>query len=567
MLENFWREYSYDGYEIFRIKKEKKLLYLGSKYNMKIEIEKIQNNIKETPDLKLIVVFGSGSGVWINELDKITSDKKILIIEPNKYLFENMKNKKFNIYRNEVQLLCMEDIDFYNNMLSVVKSSEIKILIFGNYDFVYKKELDSFISDIKRVIVDVKIRQNTSNYFSKIWLKNYLENIPQLINSNIINNYKNIFKNKPAIIISAGPSLDKNLQFLKGHEDKFIIIAVGRSLNATQKYGIKIDFTAIIDGGEDMYNVFKDSLNTEVPLLFNELSNSKIIEKYIGEKIFFSTIEFEKSDKEILNFEPITLFQGGSVAHACIDFAKILGCSCIILMGQDLAYTDDKIHASNSTAKYENNDFNDETYICVKGVKSDLVKTTSDFNMFRERIEMMIDLYNDVKFINATEGGAHIKGTIEKDLKDVICEFSEIIDKSIIYEIDHKQYIFKENILENLEEIYGKLDDIIKLCNKAKDISKKLSNNKNYNKGIKQLDRLDKKITNNIKVNYLFETIITAINNELVNKLSKDDNSKNISEKIKFISNKSEFLYSELEKAFIYGKPLIKECINKLQEI
>lgn len=385
MLENFWREYSYDGYEIFRIKKEKKLLYLGSKYNMKIEIEKIQNNIKETPDLKLIVIFGSGSGVWIDELDKITSDKKILIIEPDKYLFENMKNKKFNIYKNQVQLLCMEDMDFYNNMLSVVKSSEIKILIFGNYDFVYKKELDSFISDIKRVIVDVKIRQNTSNYFSKIWLKNYLENIPQLINSNIINNYKNIFKNKPAIIISAGPSLDKNLQFLKGHEDKFIIIAVGRSLNATQKYGIKIDFTAIIDGGEDMYNVFKDSLNTEVPLLFNELSNSKIIEKYIGEKIFFSTMEFEKSDKEILDFEPITLFQGGSVAHACIDFAKILGCSCIILMGQDLAYTDDKIHASNSTAKYENNDFNDETYICVKGVKSDLVKTTSDFNMFRER--------------------------------------------------------------------------------------------------------------------------------------------------------------------------------------
>ncbi|MDB2153565.1 motility associated factor glycosyltransferase family protein [Clostridium butyricum] len=570
MLENFLNEYSYDGYEIFRIQKEGKLLYLGSKYNMKREIEKIQNDIKETSNLISIVVFGALNGCWLENLDEVTEGKIILIVEPNKLIFESMKNKKYNVTKNKIKLICMEDEEFYNNMLSALKTSIVKTLIFSNYDFIYKNKLNSFREYVKRVAIDNKIRENTNNYFSKIWFENYLKNISILTEVNIINNYENLYKGKPAIIISSGPSLDRNLKLLKGQEDKFIIIAVGRSLKAIEDQGIKVDFTAIIDGDKEMYNVFKQSLNSTVPMLFNEQSSSQIVEQYKGEKIFFSTREFVDSDKEILEVKPITLFQGGSVAHACIDFARVLGCSTIIFIGQDLAYTDDKTHANNSICDFENNTFNTETDLYVKGVKCDKVKTSMEFNVFRERIEMIVNLYDYIHFINATEGGAHIEGTTEKDLKDVLEEFNDKFEK--YNEIEKKDVILKEVIVSNLSEVYENLDELISACSKAKKISRDLinlyfSSNNKYNKAIDQLNNVDEKLKTSIKIKCLFETVIKAIHNELINKFSDDEINLSMTEKIKLHSQKSEFLYSELEKAFIYGKPLIKECINKLQEI
>lgn len=570
MQGNFLNEYSYDGYEIFRMQKEGKLLYLGSKYNMKREIEKIQNDIKETSNLISIVVFGSLNGCWLENLDEVTEGKVILIVEPNKLIFESMKNKKYNVTKNKIKLICMEDEEFYNNMLSALKTSIVKTLIFSNYDFIYKNKLNSFREDVKRVAIDNKIRENTNNYFSKIWFENYLKNISILTEVNIINNYENLYKGKPAIIISSGPSLDRNLKLLKGQEDKFIIIAVGRSLKAIEDQGIKVDFTAIIDGDKEMYNVFKQSLNSTVPMLFNEQSSSQIVEQYKGEKIFFSTREFVDSDKEILEVKPITLFQGGSVAHACIDFARVLGCSTIIFIGQDLAYTDDKTHANNSICDFENNTFNTETDLYVKGVKCDKVKTSMEFNVFRERIEMIVNLYDYIHFINATEGGAHIEGTTEKDLKDVLEEFNDKFEK--YNEIEKKDVILKEVIVSNLSEVYENLDELIGACSKAKKISRDLinlyfSSNNKYNKAIDQLNNVDEKLKTSIKIKCLFETVIKAIHNELINKFSDDEINLSMTEKIKLHSQKSEFLYSELEKAFIYGKPLIKECINKLQEI
>lgn len=569
MVENYNTEYSYDGYEIYKIKRDEKLLYLGSKYNMKNEIETLQKKIKQISDLNAIVIFGSVNGAWLEELDAVMTDKKILIVEPEKFLAEKLKNREYNVYKNEIKLLCMEDEDLYNNLLSVIKVSNIKCFVFSNYDFIYKEKFDELIDNLKHVASDVRIRENTSNYFSKIWFKNYLENIPYLFEADSINSYRNMYKNKPAIIVSSGPSLDKNLKLLKGQEDKFIVIAVGRSLKAMEDVGVKCDFTAVIDGEDVMYKIFEQSLHSKIPLLFNEQSSSEIIKRYSGEKIFFSTREFLPADEHILEVSPITLFQGGSVAHACVDFARVLGCDTIIFIGQDLAYTDDKTHANNSKAGFENNVFVDETNLYVKGVKKEIVKTSAEFNIFRSRLEMMIKLYTNIRFINATEGGAHIEGTIEKDLGDVLNEYNKRIDKTKKNE-SFNEWIFRDVVLENLREIYMDLNNTINLCNKARRISRNLPNsyvinNNLYCEMMNKLDNIDVKIRKNSKINYLFETVIISINNCYANNFNFDEKSITTREKIKLHSQKSEFLYNELSKAFEYGKPLIKDCINKLE--
>lgn len=571
MTDNFCCDYSVDGYEILRINKDNKWNYIGSKYNMKKEIELVRETIKKISSLKSIIVFGAANGVWIRDIDKITTGKEILIVEPQKDLFEKFIGEEYDIKNNIIRVVCMDDENFYQNIKSAVKKSSFEVIIFGNYDIVYKEQFKTFIDKVMWLVTDKQVGYNTSEFFSKIWFKSYLNNIPHVLKSQSVDSYKDSFKNKPAIIVSAGPSLDKNLKFLKDNEDKFIIITGGRTLNTLRNTGIKADFTCVIDASEEMYNVFKPSLDMNVPLLFNEETSEKIVSEYKGKKIFFNTREFLAADKEILGFSTELLFQGGSVAHACTSFAQLLGCDPITFIGQDLAYTDNKLHSDNSVAHHENNNIADtETY--VKGVMEEKVLTNYDLNIFREGLEIMIKLHKETTFINCTEGGAHIEGTEIKTLKEFIKSYDSTIDKNSIGKYDNIN-ISNEKVKDNLIYIHSQIDNLVNLCKEAKEINTNLvdlyiKSHRKYNKALSRLDEIDEEINKQNKNLYLFETLMEPINSNLSKEFGDDvEEHKSILDEIQSVAKKGEYLNKEFIRAFNYGKPLIGECIKKMEEV
>lgn len=571
MQNNFYVDYSLDGYEILRVNKNNKWFYIGSKYNMKREIDLIQKNIKKISSLKSIVIFGGANGVWLEDIDKIATGKEILVVEPCKELYGILVQKEYNIKNNIVRVVSMEDDNFYENMMSAVKKSTFEVLMFGNYDMVYKEEFKKFIDKVMWMITDKQVGDNTTNFFSEIWFKSYLNNIPHIFEAQLVDSYKDSFKSKPAIIVSAGPSLDKNLRFLKDNEDKFVIITGGRTLSTLRKEGIKADFTCVIDASEEMYNVFKPSLDMDVPLLFNEETSERIVSEYKGEKIFFNTREFLNADREILGFNSEILFQGGSVAHACTSFAKLLGCDPIVFIGQDLAYTDNKLHSENSVANNESNRVAD-TEIYVKGVIEEKVLTNYDLNIFRERLEIMIKLNKETTYINCTEGGAHIEGTVVKKLEELIEEYDKTIDKTSIGKYD-KINISKEKVKNNLNLTYSEIDNLIDLCKEAKKINSTLRDLYirsigKYNKALSRLDKIDKEINNKSNLLYLFEPLMAPINSNLSKKFGETKEEYNsILDKIQDVSEKGEYLNGEFIRVFNYGKPLIEKCIKNLEEL
>ena len=59
-----------------------------------------------------------------------------------------------------------------------------------------------------------------------------------------------------------------------------------------------------------------------------------------------------------------------------------------------------------------------------------------------------------------------------------------------------------------------------------------------------------------------------VIDNNLVNKFSSiNEDSEVITDKIKLVSEKGEFLNNEFIKAFTYGKSLIKKYIDELEDV
>lgn len=286
MINSFYLDRSLDNYQILRININGKWNYVGSLYNMKKEIDTVQNTIKNISVNKSIIVFGGANGVWINDIDEITESKEIIIVEPNRELFDNLINNKFNIKNNIVRVVCMEDENFYQNLLSAVSKNSFEVLVFANYDILFNNQFKEFIDKVIFMYNDKKLSENTQMYFAKDWFINFVKNLPYINKVERVDSYKNMFKDKPAIIVSAGPSLEKNLKYLKGNEDKFVIITGARTLNTLIKEGIKADFACIIDSSEEMFNVFKHSMESQVPLLISDEGNTKIIRNYKGKKYY-----------------------------------------------------------------------------------------------------------------------------------------------------------------------------------------------------------------------------------------------------------------------------------------
>ncbi|MBY6836418.1 motility associated factor glycosyltransferase family protein [Clostridium botulinum] len=511
--ERYNIEISKDNNKIMKIKKDNKVLYLGSKYNVNRDIENFKLSINEIRAESIIIVWGFGTGEHILELLKeVSISNKILIIEPDeKVLVENiLSNAVEKIFNDDrIFILNYKKENIKNFLSENIRDTEVnstKIVEYANYNKIYNEEYSEFLEAILEFTNNTAIAISTSLGFSKQFFKCFTRNIKQIIKSTVINELNHKFKNMSAIVVSAGPSLEKNIHLLKDVQDKFIIITGGRTLKTLLDEGIRPDFVCSIDPGEGSYRVIEKALDSEVPLVFSEVSNYKMVEEYKGNKIFFEDMDFHDITYDLIRKKADGLWQGGSVAHICISLAAYLGCNNIIFVGQDLAYTNNKYHADS--ASLNNNSIEkDNKYIYVDDIYGEEVPTTIQLDFYRKNIEKMILEYSEVTFINSTEGGANIKGTLVKLLKDSIKEYAhnEFIDKNIDDILNKKILVDKELVHKNVIKLLKSIKITEQVCKEGIVYASRMY--KYYDKNIpsdisyilNQLDRIDSKLNKELE--------------------------------------------------------------------
>lgn len=578
--ERYNIETSRDNKKIVRTNLEGKLIYLGSKYSVDRDIEIFKSTIQEINANSIIIIWGFGTGEHILDLLKEAySTNKIIIIEPDeKVLIENiLSNKIEDIFKDDRVFILnykKEDIkSFLSQNVKDVEINNMKIVTYANYDKVYSKEYKEFSDEIMEFLNNSIIGINTSLIFSKQFFKCFAKNINKIVDSTIINQLKDKFKGMPAIIVSAGPSLEKNVHLLKDIQGKFIIITGGRTLNTLLDKGVKPDFVCSIDPGVGSYKVIEKALDSDVPLVFSEVSNYKMLEEYKGRKVFFKDIDFIDTTDKLLGVEVDCLWQGGSVAHVCISLGAYLGCDNIILIGQDLAYTNNKYHVDSASVRKNNSIEEDNTYILVDDIYGEKVTTTKILDFYRKNIEKMILEYKDVNFINSTEGGANIKGTLVKPLKQSIYEYShnEDIDKNIENILNGKSLINKQIVHKNIVRILKSIAMIEEICKSAIVQTSRMF--KYYDKNIlvdinyilDKLDKLDSKLNKEIKkvqnIKKLYAPLVAKI---LISDEFKEKQGESEKEKGERIALKSEAIYKGLLEIMKEAKIEFEKVIDDL---
>ncbi|EAL5360564.1 DUF115 domain-containing protein, partial [Campylobacter jejuni] len=186
--------------------------------------------------------------------------------------------------------------------------------------------------------IKVNLRNLASN--SQIALLTYshlLQNIPSMLESipfqRILSERKNKFEN--AIVVSAGPSLAKQLPLLKAYQEKAVIFCADGALSMLEKEGIVPDYVTNLDFTDLAMKFFqnkenKTSLNilscATHPHLVYSLDNKSVILRDDPLYQRFNLNDFGYIDT------------GTHVSHFSYTLALALGFKNIIMIGQDLAF-------------------------------------------------------------------------------------------------------------------------------------------------------------------------------------------------------------------------------------
>ncbi len=261
-------------------------------------------------------------------------------------------------------------------------------------------------------------------------LSNLFQNLPLIAESAGLSDLGESLKGVPAIIVAAGPSLQKNIEQLREVNDDFLVICTDTAFETLRRKGIKPHAVITVDPTELNLKHFPDACYDETVLLFDPEARPEIARKFSRRMTFMTDKHpfFEHIDKKLggKGIAP----KASMVSQAGLYAAHFLGCDPVILIGQDLALDPQSGHTHNPetaycrTAQFVEDDrdhidipipsgdqsISRENLFWVEGVDGKPVPTMQNFMVYIRLLEK--DAHNlPLQIVDATEGGAKIKGT------------------------------------------------------------------------------------------------------------------------------------------------------------
>jgi len=402
--------------------------YLHSRFNPGEESKKITGGKDLSADH--IVVLGLGLGY---HLEKVMEGKdplsRVLVVEPELEIFFHSLNTFpwhrfltrpdffFVLGKNPDDLaetlLRFISITTFDKLETVELPSETQLM--GPFFESARKIIDN---EIKTNLYDFKTRMGESYMVPR----NILKNLPLAIKTKPIARLENQFRGVPGFIVSAGPSLDKNVLFLKKVKDRAVIIAVDTALKPLLNRSIQPHFTAIGDPSHKNYLHLQGMEKELRYFIAAEAGVAHRIFMDFKDKIF--TLSIGKAIVRLLekHSEPLGEIEAwGSVISIAVAFAAYIGLNPIIFLGQDFAFTDGRNHCRGTSWEENERQYsrNLDTLqrfetLSISGNKQVLdiddiyghrTRTSERLVLYKNFLVRLLNKFPQVRFINSTEGG------------------------------------------------------------------------------------------------------------------------------------------------------------------
>lgn len=420
------------GKDIIAVKKKKHIWYLNSCYDSEELVQKWCDRHTRKHYFEPELIFGVANLEYIKELRMRNPENPFYVYEPDEAVFlELMKKYDLSkIFADEHIYIAVgrSGVTTIRTWMEIgIGYSDYEFIDFcalPGYACVYQYEYLLLKRGFMESIETLVLKRNTlctqgkslvENEFSHIIDSVYQSSVWELIH---VFKQKNKEKQYAAILVSAGPSLDNNINELSKAKNHIFIIAVDTAIRPLLQLGIIPDLFITVDPVKDLF-LFEQEGASQVPLVLSMNVRNGVSDIHNGRHFYIvSSGDYMANIMEHYNKNLVSINGGGSVATDAFMLLRRMGFNTIILVGQDLAYPDKRSHAK---AAYDDEvDQSDGIYFDVEDIHGKQVLTRMDMNHYRRWFEDQIAANSNLHVIDATEGGALIHGTEIMKLKDAI---------------------------------------------------------------------------------------------------------------------------------------------------
>jgi len=324
-------------------------------------------------------------------------------------------------------------------------------------------------------------------------------------------------------MVASGPSLEDEIENLRKikKEGLAYIFSVGTALNALIRHDIYPHAACTYDPTENNQIICKEVLERgihSIPLIFGSTVGFETLEKYPGPKMHMLISQDSLAAYYLKPRDggPVeTIHDATTIAVITLQLLAKLGFSPIILVGQNLAYRDNKVYTAGASFHSENvSEQVLDNAVLIKDVNGNTIRSSHSFNRMRQQFEYYLSSYKSLNVINTTIQGAHIEGTVFQNLDDLLRDqlHNRIVEEdwaesnSISYDME-----FVNKQTKMMEQSFEKVAALLTNCKNGLDIINELADCRDVSRIGQSYDQFNSSM-DELRNNPFFSTFITPMN-------------------------------------------------------
>ncbi|WP_052125355.1 motility associated factor glycosyltransferase family protein [Lysinibacillus boronitolerans] len=441
---------------VIQVEHDGHMLPIHSKYNPVNEAQRfIEANAAQLKASDHVLFYGVGLGYHVKEVQMKYPEKIISVYEPIVEVYEEFKKNADRIgvsiegIANQYVEHTERDLVMHLSNFSINFAQRVFLLQLPIYEKIAKDEYSNFTELYRRFLKDKYSNTRVEAKFKDRWAINMLMNIKSTFETpNILEQKNNIFKGKPVLLVSAGPSLSdeiENIRHIKKNGLAFIF-AVGSANRALIANNIQPDAVLSYDPQSHNHMVFQELREkqiNDIPLLYGTTVGYETVQTFPGPLAHF-VVEKDKLTPILHNVQSVTINDSATIANVTLQLLYKLNVGKIILVGQNFAYKGNQFYAKGITRwtpkeertgeepEQVDGELFEKDLVAVFNVESvhgSQVQTNPTFDLMRREMELYISTLPNINIVNTTIGGAKIANAPFQTLESIIQH--ELIEKVV----------------------------------------------------------------------------------------------------------------------------------------
>jgi hypothetical protein len=410
--------------------------------------------LHDVPDDNFVLIFGLGAG-QLPRIARAMCKVPVVVYDPDPALLRTL------LEYGPLDLGSVIVVHGAQDLMRVwrdfaVRVTDVRVLSTPGYYGAYPEQVREFVELVPNLLQRSMMSKATLHNRAKVWVQDVIENVGLLTDAPPFLTLRGRFRGVPAFIVGAGPSLDKNIELLTAAAQKGIVFATNSGAVSLGKRGIEPQVVACLESIDASSKLRDLPFINRAVRAFSLSAAPETLRTGTGPLLPVHELvaQLDGPLEELTGQPGVPV--SGSVSTMAFSLARALGCSPIVLVGQDLAYTSGRTYATgtgyeSSTATVDDQgivhvDWNDEklrVHGDAQGAAPPLgrlrrvpawggqgeVDSVATFDnvrdWFQRTADLMVKAGISTRLVNATEGGVHIPGFEDLPLAQLLAELPD----------------------------------------------------------------------------------------------------------------------------------------------